>query len=498
MEVIRYLLRQPAYRQHMTYKPYKLRRKGVPGGLDRVYTDVFNCNWAARTQKKLPPGATLVPVICASDKTQLTKFQGDKKAWPLYPTIGNIAGRIRTLPGKFAYVKIALLPAPIKHPTGAATAREKAEFGRKLREIIDTIMAPLKEFDPEGPGELMPCSDGQTRRIYPIMCSWLADHEEHTKLLGLKPNACPKCTTPKDEFEDYIDPDELEDRKRDERTDVVFRGMPNDEGRNLWGASLWGFPLADAYELHRPDLLHNMQIGLLKYIMDWIEDFLLHYKRLDEFDKAWKSSTHYPGFMRPSKKYREVSQWTGKERLNLSRLVLATFASALVGPEEGQEADFGQALRCVRALMCFTMVAYYKCQDDDSIALLDTYLRRFHIAKEVFRKYRRTKAGNARVEELMIPLRAQLETEVANFAATHTAAQTRNERQRLSRALAERELELFQERGEFNFVKMHLMNHFGDSIRDYGPLNFYNTDCPEQCHRIQVKDVYARTNKNAK
>ena len=33
----------------------------------------------------------VAPVILASDKTHLTQFRGDKTAWPVYLTIGNIA-----------------------------------------------------------------------------------------------------------------------------------------------------------------------------------------------------------------------------------------------------------------------------------------------------------------------------------------------------------------------------------------------------------------------
>ena len=36
--------------------------------------------------KKIPKGGVVALVILASDKTQLTQFQGDKSAWPVYLT----------------------------------------------------------------------------------------------------------------------------------------------------------------------------------------------------------------------------------------------------------------------------------------------------------------------------------------------------------------------------------------------------------------------------
>ncbi|KAG1907532.1 uncharacterized protein F5891DRAFT_1124469 [Suillus fuscotomentosus] len=39
-------------------------------------------------QKVLPDGATIAPIILASDKTLLSQFQGDKSVWPVYMSIG--------------------------------------------------------------------------------------------------------------------------------------------------------------------------------------------------------------------------------------------------------------------------------------------------------------------------------------------------------------------------------------------------------------------------
>jgi hypothetical protein len=47
-------------------------------------------NWWWDTQDQLPAGATIVPVICASNKTHLTNFSGDQHTWPLYLPVGNI------------------------------------------------------------------------------------------------------------------------------------------------------------------------------------------------------------------------------------------------------------------------------------------------------------------------------------------------------------------------------------------------------------------------
>ncbi|KAG0132532.1 hypothetical protein HOY82DRAFT_458652, partial [Tuber indicum] len=60
-------------------------------------------------QDTLPDGATLVLIICASDATFLMNFSGDKKAWPIYMTIGNILMKTRNKASKPAAVLLALL-----------------------------------------------------------------------------------------------------------------------------------------------------------------------------------------------------------------------------------------------------------------------------------------------------------------------------------------------------------------------------------------------------
>ena len=73
-------------------------------------------------QDQLPAGATIVPVICASDKTHLTNCSGDQHAWPLYLTIGNIRKDIRHTPGMHGWILVGLIPCSLK---GAKNTDEK-------------------------------------------------------------------------------------------------------------------------------------------------------------------------------------------------------------------------------------------------------------------------------------------------------------------------------------------------------------------------------------
>ncbi|KAG0644342.1 hypothetical protein HOY80DRAFT_878688, partial [Tuber brumale] len=73
-----------------------------------VYSQMHAVDWWWETQDSLPEGATLVHIICSSDIKLLTNLGGDKKAWPIYPTIGNILSKTSNKSSKHASDLLAL------------------------------------------------------------------------------------------------------------------------------------------------------------------------------------------------------------------------------------------------------------------------------------------------------------------------------------------------------------------------------------------------------
>ena len=127
---------------------------------------------------------TVVPIIGMSDQANLTNFSGDKKAWLVYMTIGNLPSTIWNRPGSMAILLLGLLPIPPKlAKSSKAEKLQRLMNADTLRGILELIFAPLNAAVREG--VTIDCADGQIRRCFPIMSRWIVDHRENVSLHGI-------------------------------------------------------------------------------------------------------------------------------------------------------------------------------------------------------------------------------------------------------------------------------------------------------------------------
>ncbi|KAG2359553.1 hypothetical protein BDR07DRAFT_1452327 [Suillus spraguei] len=133
----------------------------VTKSVQREYGEWFTANQAFLTQDQLPEGATIMPIIAASDKTPVTRQMGGLEMHPLFLTISNIDSDIRMKATSHAWQCVVYIPIPKfeTHPNYYHTILKS----RVWHKCVDLVFASLKitakvgEFMPDPFGELRYC-----------------------------------------------------------------------------------------------------------------------------------------------------------------------------------------------------------------------------------------------------------------------------------------------------------------------------------------------------
>jgi len=274
-----------------------------------------------------------------SNQTHLSNLSGDKKAWPVYLTLGNLPATRHNRPGSFAVLLLALLPVRPKLTKCSTDHLQRQINAYTLRGVFELGFEPLQ--NPALEGVNINCPDAKVRRCFPILFAGIADDMENVALHGMKSNVCPKCEVLPGELETNANSHRARDYARYERCE---RESASDNSRTMFemlGINLeknvfHGLHRVSVPSLHRPDLLDTVYLGLFKHLMDWISGFLKKHARLQAFDDTWKALPPYPGFVVPKKAYREVTQWQGNEMRNLGRCIFRVLAVALREPDSRQ------------------------------------------------------------------------------------------------------------------------------------------------------------------
>ena len=174
VECIKELFSNPAFKDKIQYKPREVYTDG--SRTEQVYGKMWMGKWwweiqvscfkvrdrknahlIDTEQKLLPDGTTVASVIIGSDKTNLTGFSGDKFAWPVYITVGNIDKAVRRKPSENAVILLGYLPVSKldKILPSAKSALQHQLFHNCMKELLQ----PLVKAGANGVEIL--CSDGK-------------------------------------------------------------------------------------------------------------------------------------------------------------------------------------------------------------------------------------------------------------------------------------------------------------------------------------------------
>ena len=181
---------------------------------------------------------------------------------------------------------------------------------------------------------------------------------------------------------------------------------------------------------------------------------------------------------------------------NLGRCISAILAPALQNPYCSQYQDLKSALKCVSALVDFTLMAQYRSQTPDTLSYMESYVQTFHRTKDIFLEFRTLKATHAQADHLDWELRELMADQHAKEVHHRTIANRRRLADQERVEGSDRRADLIRRENHFKFIKMHYLIHFASHVRRCGSISMYSTEIGELAHKDQIIDGYRRSNKN--
>ncbi|KAG1815935.1 uncharacterized protein BJ212DRAFT_1504232 [Suillus subaureus] len=251
-------------------------------------------------QKQLPKGATIAPIILASDKTCLSQF------------------RVR------ATVLIGYLPAG---KLKCFTSDTCSLAGYQLfHHCMSLLLQPLIAAGQNGIE--MVCADSMIHQVYPILAAYVVDFPEQCLVTCCKENHCPKCLVTVDERGDPLstpmrDPPlikEILKKRQDGQRPAEFE----DYGLRTVYHPFWAdLPHTDIFLAFTPDLLHQLHKGIFKdHLVKWCLEII----GKAEMDACFKAIPDYPSLQYFKKGISTVKQWTGTEHKQMQRVFVGLLA----------------------------------------------------------------------------------------------------------------------------------------------------------------------------
>ncbi|KAG9121667.1 hypothetical protein FRC07_002288 [Ceratobasidium sp. 392] len=405
---------------------------------ERIYDEMWSGDWWWRLQNILGEGATIAPIILAADKTQMTMLSGNKSAWPVYLSIGNISKDLRRKPSERAMLLVGYIP--ISDLAGISnTVRRSERRWQLFHTCMESILEPLKKASCCGVEML--CADGGIRRVHPILAAYLADYPEQCLATCVRETRCPICWVPTEERANY----DLQYGLREKHgTMLNLKDYWSGYSRGVETLGIrpncpfWAdLPYVDIFNCIAPDMLHQLNKGIFgDHIVKWCRSIM----GKQEVDRRIKGTPRFSGLRHFTQGISVLKQWTGTEWKTLAKI----FLPALAGCKRPE------AAAAARNVLDFMYCVHKPEISGADLTDLDGYLADFHDLKDAF-------VGTVKERETMKDL-------------------------------------LDGDERFHGIPKLHMLSHYIRFIRELGTPDGYNTEVPEHLHIDYVKVPWRASN----
>ncbi|KIL54452.1 hypothetical protein M378DRAFT_29088, partial [Amanita muscaria Koide BX008] len=403
----------------------------------QVFHDMHTGQWWWELQNVLEaskPGATIAPLIISSDKTQVTLF-GNKTAYPVYLTIGNLPKSIRRKPSQRGQVLLAYLPTSKLARVTVQSSRRRM-MSNLFHACLRRLVAPLVQSGIDGVH--MKDGDGVIRRIHPILAVYVGDYPEQVLVTCTKTGECPKCDVARS---DIGDPHVLASPRNVHAVHTALsmvNGNPRDYVKACQDARIkpvfhpfWeALPYTDIFQAIAPDVLHQIHQGVFKHFTGWLVQ-AYGASEIDARIQRLIPNHHIHIF---ANGISGLSRVTGKEHNMISRVILGIINDIRL------PGGFNSArlVRAIRALLDFMFIVQLPVISMCDLKSMGKALETFHENKGI-----------------LIDLGI---------------------------------------RENFNIPKFHALSHYITSIQLFGATDNYNTQHTERLHIDYTKEAYRATN----
>ncbi|KAI6026018.1 hypothetical protein EDC04DRAFT_2869309 [Pisolithus marmoratus] len=310
-------------------------------GEKHIYDEMWTGDWWWDVQTKLPKGTVIAPVILSSDKTSLLVFSGDKKAWPVYLTIGNILKDVRCQVSAHAMVLIGYLPV-LKLKCFHKKTCSLAGY-QLFHHAMSLVIQPL--INARCHSKEMVCANGYLHQVHPILTAYVTNFPEQCLVACNKENKC-------GDLEEYAWQRMMDTLK------TLWCKQRNKQSRRFDTEGLctvykpfWkDLPFCDIFTCITPDILHQLHKGIFHdHLLQWCTS-LMGKKEIDACFQAKGISM--------------IPQWTGTKHKEMQWV-------------------FDGILLVTHSLLDFIYYAQFQQHMDTTLEAMQDSLKTFHNYKHV-------------------------------------------------------------------------------------------------------------------
>ena len=344
----------------------------------------------------MPPGATIVPIIAASDKTPVTRQTGGLELHPLFLTVGNIDSDIRMKATSHAWRCIAFMPiAKFETHKDYQTLLQS----RIWHKCVDVVFSNAKQA--ANVGTFMADPFGNMRYCFTPLVAWIADLPEQQLISCTSKNASPITLATIKQFGDAVRQPARMASHTLSQIHAISRSV------NPWHLDHFQKMCKEAFlsgvhlpfwrdwlhskvsTLLTPEVLHALHKFFFDHILVWCKEVIGG----DELDARYKVLHKRLGIRHFSSGVSHVKHMTGCEHRDIQRTIVAVIAGA--APTE--------MVQAIRALVDFIYQAQCRVHTESLIQRMEASLAEFHATKDAVLTAGARRGKNTIKEDFNIP-----------------------------------------------------------------------------------------------